>query len=383
MMKPTLKLPEVGVPLFWPFGLALDALGQRLELAERNLDFLSAVVHTLVVRPRPDWPTRHALRLELRTLRLLDFSQRSPHSTAAATLILPPYAGHASTIADFHKGQSLVETFLERGGDPLFVVDWKGATREMKDFDIDTYLADVNVCIDEIGPPVNLVGLCQGGWLGAMVAARFPGKVRTLVVAGAPIDTDAGETPIKDYAHTLPMSFYERLVELGGGVLKGSFMLQGFKGMHPDKQYIEKYADLYENIDDPDYVRRFEDFERWYEATIDLPGKWYLQVIAELFKANRFYKGEFVALGRRLALSDVTCPAYLLAGEDDDITPREQVFNAAHRIGTPKAHLVRALAPGGHIGLFMGRSALRKEWPEIIEWMVAGGERPAGADAKR
>ena len=370
-MKQTIKLPEVGVPYFWPFGLALDAFGKELQFAGKNLEFLDTVVQTQVVRPRPDWASAHKVRLELHTMRLLDFSPAPP--SAPVTLILPPYAGHTSTIADFHKGQSLVETFLEHGGSPLCAVDWKSATAAMKDYDIDTYLAELNVCIDEIGTPANLVGLCQGGWLAAMYAARFPGKVRTLVLAGAPIDTDAGETKIRDAAHLLPMSFYERLVQLGGGVLRGAFMLRGFKNMHPDKQYLEKYVDLYENIDDPEYVHRFEAFERWYEATVDLPGKWYVQVIEELFKENRFFKGTFVGLGKRLNLQQVTCPVYLLAGDDDDITPKEQVFNAEHRLGTPGPDIAKSLASGGHIGLFMGRTALTQQWPGIVEWIKHGG----------
>ena len=54
---------------------------------------------------------------------------------------------------------------------------------------IDDYLADLNVLIDEIGAPVDLIGLCQGGWMALVYAARFPGKVRKLVLAGAPVDT--------------------------------------------------------------------------------------------------------------------------------------------------------------------------------------------------
>jgi hypothetical protein len=53
------------------------------------------------------------------------------------------------------------------------------------------------------------------------VAARFPEKVNSLVLAGAPIDTDAGDGPIKRMAHASPMSFYqELLVALGGGLTK-------------------------------------------------------------------------------------------------------------------------------------------------------------------
>src|SRR5271165_2956340 len=82
--------------------------------------------------------------------------------------------------------------------------------------------------------------------------------------------------------------------------------------------------------DDPAYLAKEEAFERWYENPIDLPGRWYLQAITQLFKENRLAKGSFIGLGRTLKLQDITCPAYLLAGESDDITPREQVFAAEH-----------------------------------------------------
>jgi hypothetical protein len=45
---------------------------------------------------------------------------------------------------------------------------------------------------------------------------------------------------------------------------------------------------------------------------------------------------QFVGLGRRLNLHDITCPAYLLAGADDDITTPEQDLDAAKYLGTPK-----------------------------------------------
>ena len=140
------------------------------------------------------------------------------------------------------------------------------------------------------------------------------------MLAGAPIDTDAGNGPIKRMVHASPMSFYEELVALGGGLMKGKFMLQGWKNMHPEQHYFQDHIDLYEHIDDPVYLAKEETFESWYENPIDLPGRWYLQVIKQLFKENRLAKGTFVGLGRRLNLKDITCPVYLLAGEADDIT---------------------------------------------------------------
>ncbi len=96
-------------------------------------------------------------------------------------------------IADYTQGQSLVETLLDNGIGHVALTDWKSASEDMKDFDIDNYLAELIVAIDDLGGRVNLVGLSQGGWQSAMAAARFPEKVNTLVLAGAPIDTDAGD----------------------------------------------------------------------------------------------------------------------------------------------------------------------------------------------
>jgi poly(3-hydroxyalkanoate) synthetase len=84
------------------------------------------------------------------------------------------------------------------------------------------------------------------------------------------------------------------------------------------------------------YLKKEETFESWYENLINLPGRWYLQVIQQLFQENRLAKRQFVGLGRRLNLHDITCPAYLLAGADDDITTPEQGLDAAKYLGTPK-----------------------------------------------
>jgi poly(3-hydroxyalkanoate) synthetase len=171
--------------------------------------------------------------------------------------------------------------------------------------------------------------------------------------------------------HASPLSFYEELVVLGGGLMRGKFMLQGWKNMHPRQHYIRDHIDLYEHIDDSTYIAKEETFNSWYENPIDLPGRWYLQVIQQLFMENRLAKGRFVGLGRTLDLGDIVCPAYLLAGAEDDITAPEQVLDAAKYIGTPKDRILQKAVPGGHIGLFMGARTLRDHWPLIASWIGA------------
>ena len=252
------------------------------------------------------------------------------------TLIDAPHAGHTAMIADYQKGQSLVETLLANGIGHVVLTDWKSATDDMKDLEIDNYLAEIVVAIDDLGGQRKS---CRPvpGWLGSGDDRRaFPDKVNSLVLAGSPIDTDAGNGPIKRMVHESPASFYEELVALGGGLMKGKYMLQGWKNMHPEQHYIQDQIDLYEHIDDPAYIAKEEAFNSWYENPIDLPGRWYLQVITQLFKENRLAKGEFIGLGRKLNLRNITCPAYLLAGAATTSPRPSRSLDAAKCIGTPK-----------------------------------------------
>lgn len=354
------------IPAFWPVAMASALAAKGAEIYAKNLKFVEEEIR---IRSdlRPTLATPNRVRLDLRTMLLREYGTPGK----LPTLVDAPHAGHTAVIADYHKGQSLVETLLANGIGHIALTDWKSATNDMKDLEIDNYLAEVVVAIDDLGGRVNLVGLCQGGWVSAMIAARFPEKVNSLVLAGAPIDTDAGDGPIKRMVQASPLSFYEELVDLGGGLMKGKFMLQGWKNMHPEQHYLQDHVDLYEHIDDPAYVAKEETFKSWYENPIDLPGRWYLQVIKQLFKENRLAKGDFVGLGRRLSLRNIACPTYLLAGANDDITTPEQVLDAAKYIDTPSDRIVRRTVPGGHIGLFMGARTLRDYWPSIAAWIGA------------
>ena len=367
--KPSVKATNpswLSVPAFWPMAMAATMFEEGSELNAKNLKFADEEIK-IHGELRPVLATPNQVRLDLRTMVLRDYGKPG----GIPTLVDAPHAGHSAMIADYHKGQSLIETLLANGIGHVALTDWKSATADMKDLEIDNYLAEIVVAIDDLGGRVNLVGLCQGGWVSAMVAARFPDKVNSLVLAGAPIDTDAGDGPIKRMAHKSPVSFYQELVELGGGLMLGKYMLAGWKNMHPEQHYVQDQIDLYEHIDDPAYIAKEETFNSWYENPIDLPGRWYLQVITQLFKENRLAKGEFVGLGRKLNLRNITCPAYLLAGAADDITTTEQVLDAAKYLGTPKDRIVSETVPGGHIGLFMGAHTLKEHWPAIAHWIAA------------
>ena len=120
-------------------------------------------------------------------------------------------------------------------------------------------------------------------------------------------------------------------------------------------------------------------FERWDRATLDLPGTYYLEVTERVFRQNLIARGRLVVLGRRIDLSEVRVPVFLLAGEDDIVVPRDQAFATARLLGTQPAWLERASEPCDHLSLFMGRKVLSHSWWRIARWLQADIGDVAGA----
>ncbi|MBR0894195.1 alpha/beta fold hydrolase [Bradyrhizobium tropiciagri] len=322
------------------------------------------------------WTTPNRIALELPSMHLLDFSRSAD---GQPLLICAPYALHRALIADFAPGHSLIGTLEQSGIARLYLTDWRSATPEMRYFSIDSYLSDLNVAVDTIGPPVDLVGLCQGGWLSLLYAARFPGKVRRLVLASSPIDVSV-PSQLSGMVAALPEQSFTALVHQGAGVISGTHMLQCWSipfGLQDVEAVLQR--GLRDGSDDAGSL--LDRFQRWNRETLDLPGAYYLEVINWIFRHNRIARGDFVALGRRIDLAEVKTPAFLLAADDDIVVPRDQAFATARLLGTPPMWLERSTEPCGHLGLFMGCKALTSSWRRIARWLQsdigdASAQRP-------
>ncbi len=133
-----------------------------------------------------------------------------------------PLALHGAAIADLAAGHSLVAALRDAGIQRLFMTGWRSAGAEMRFLGIDDYLAALNVLVDHLGGVVDLVGLCQGGWLSLVYAARFPAKVRKLVIAGAPVDVAARLSGLSATAAATPLAMFHSLVSSGEGRVIGA-----------------------------------------------------------------------------------------------------------------------------------------------------------------
>jgi poly(3-hydroxyalkanoate) synthetase len=63
------------------------------------------------------------------------------------------------------------------------------------------------------------------------------------------------------------------------------------------------------------------------------------------------------------------CPVFLLAGRDDDVVAREQIFASECLIDSCRCTVQKIVAPCGHLGLFMDKAILAEVWPGIARWL--------------
>jgi poly(3-hydroxyalkanoate) synthetase len=269
-------------------------------------------------------------------------------------------------IADFATGHSVVASLQHGGIDRVFLTDWHSASPEMRYLSIDSYLSDLNVAIDEIGSPVDLVGLCQGGWLSLVYAARFPEKIRRLVLVGAPVDLSI-DSALSKLVREAPQTVFEQLVARGGGNVSGEEMLRCWtKPLGPQNVEAALQRSLStEAAGDGELLDRFD---KWNEDALNLPGTYYLQVVNWIFKENRIATGRFVALGRTIRLEEVKTPVFLLVGQDDEVVPAEQGLATA-RLLSAAASSETALEACNHLGLFLGARVHANSWSRIAKWL--------------
>src|SRR6266576_2405444 len=316
--------PFPSIAFLWPAVAAASTSGMMSALAGQLARLGGAVAKADSSKPK--WATANRVVLELPCMRLREFYAEDD---AVPTLVCAPFALHRATIADFAPGHSLVRALRGAGLSRICVTDWLSAGPEMRYLSIDNYLADLDLAADELGGRVDLIGLCQGGWMALLFAARFPEKVRKLVLAGAPVDIRAGETALSRLTAQMPLAAFEQLVELGGGRILGDRVLQ-----------------VPRRLGGPALRRLEAEFQEWYAATVDLPGTYYLEVVEWLYKQNRLAEGTLVALGHRIDLARVRVPLFLLAARDDDVVAPEQVFATEARVGTAASEIETAMAPG-------------------------------------
>jgi poly(3-hydroxybutyrate) depolymerase len=352
----------------WPALLAASTSEMAAHFAKQ---FTSLAIGLEAEKPAPpQWATPHQVALK---------RNFATSSDGTPCLLCTPFALHGSALSDLAAGHSLVAALAVAGATNLFVTDWQSASTDMRFLGIDDYLAELNVLVEEIGAPVDLIGLCQGGWMSLVYAARFPSKVRKLVLAAAPVDTKAAPSVLSTLAEGTAMEVFREVVRLGDGLVLGNRVLKLWGSEAVEADEIRQLLESEESHGSLAFAPLEAAFRDWYAWTVDLPGRYFLETVEKLYKRNEIAAGTFEALGRRINLKRIEAPLFLLAARHDELVTPPQLFAVERLVGTPPHDIRKRTADCRH--LFMGKRILREIWPNIVDWLAKPGTVVRNRDA--
>jgi len=281
-----------------------------------------------------------------------------------SVFIVGPHAGRHVNIV-----QNLVDTCVAKGG-PVYAYELKSATQETKGLTIEGMVAILYDCVKVIGEPVELIGVCQGAWLGALFTARFPEMVTKYVNFVGPINTKTGQdnTIEKYMKQQSVIEYHQKKVDSNNGIQLGSDQWFAFSMLEPWETYIGRFCTQAQNLwfnhffnskKTEEKIKKWEHNNSWHDDQQDLAGTWFMEIMEWHFRDNRIYNGTFPKiLGGDVNLNRIKCPVFLFAGGVDNITSTRQVLDMAYVVGSTEIQS-KIFEDDGHTNAFNRESSLK------------------------
>jgi len=309
-------------------------------------------------------------RDKLHVRRYRDDDDAPPRRHQLPVLLVPPLMVKPF-VFDLYPGRSLVKFLLNRGFD-VFLVDFGEPDAADSYVTLDDYVLDwiPTACRQAReaadSRELSMLGYCMGGLFGLMyLSVSRDRSVRNLVTIGAPLDVSK-------------MGLFAWAAKMGGGQVEflsnrignvpGGLSSAVFRLLTPAKN-VTRYADLFMNMWDREYVNGFDAMNQWVSQFIDYPQGAFLQFVRDFMQHNALVRGTMRFGGKVADLQAVRANLLAFAGRTDAIAPAAAVRAQVDAVGS--ADVFFRLAPGGHMGLFAGASAPRTVWQPAAEWLAA------------
>jgi len=274
-------------------------------------------------------------------------------------------------ILDLQPDRSVIRRMLEAGFD-VYMIDWG----EPSDLDTSLSLHDyvnryIDNCVDVVRErsgqdSINVMGYCMGGTMSVMYAALHPEKIRNLGLMAAGLCFDGTGGILEMWGDE---EFFSpgAIVETFGNV-PAEFLDVGFALMDPVHNYVTKYGNLYDNIDDEGFVENFARMEKWLNDPIDVTGTAYREFLEDIYQGNKLYRNELELNGERVDLDDITMPVIQVVGEYDHLIPPEASKPFNEKVASDDTEIMEYST--GHIGLSVSSSTHENLWPAVAEWFA-------------
>ncbi len=264
-------------------------------------------------------------------------------------IIFPPWINRYY-ILDLTPEKSFIKWAVDQGL-TVFVVSWKSADATMKDVVWDDYVEAgqidaIDTVRDLLGvEAVHAIGYCVAGTtlaatLAVLAARGQAEKVKSATFFTAQVDfSQAGE--LLNFVDDEQMKLIEQVSP--DGFLDGRYMAATFN--------LLRGRDLIWNYVTNNYLLGQDyapfDLLHWNGDTTNLPTKWHLSYLRDLYRDNMLVRPGALAInGTPIDLHKVKTPSYIQAGREDHIAPAQSVWAITHQFSGPMTFV---LAGSGHI----------------------------------
>ncbi len=273
-------------------------------------------------------------------------------------LLVAPMSGHYATLL-----RSTVQSLLPDA--EVWVTDWHNARDipvSVGKFDIEDYTLYLAEFMQQLGPDINVIAVCQPAPLAlaatALLAEKDPkAQPRTLTLIGGPIDPDRARTDVTDFGRRVTMGQLEQFIiqrvgfkyaGVGRMVYPGLLQLASFMSMNAEthgKAFYEQVLRVAKGeAGDHDKHNRFYDE---YLAVMDMPAEFYLSTVERIFKDRDIARNDFEVAGHTVDIGAITDVAVkVVEGEKDDISAPGQCLAALDLLtGLPEEKKASHLEP--------------------------------------
>ena len=342
-----------------------------------------------------DWSVGYEdsnILLDLPGLRVIDISTEGTQRIHNYAVVFAPRAGHHSNIAE-----RVALHLRDQGLTRMAVVEQKCADdiptmvegkRHMENFEghIEQY-KEVLTCLKALtGYPPHLIAVCQPGPLLISTLILNPELGKTFGSAGSPMDTDAQNGFLTDFARMMGEKYIDMLVGIFGRtpsndttnsecrVYDGTLQVMGFYYMGMD-QHMRNFKRLLADLktEDKEAAERQQSFYKWYNVAHHFPACFIRDTYKKIFIRNALINDGLKIGDETIHIGDYpdSVPIWALGGSKDEIAPPLQaVGHLNHMRSVPPENKLNLICDGGHMGLFRSKKILHSHYSAIAKFIL-------------
>jgi polyhydroxyalkanoate synthase subunit PhaC len=313
-------------------------------------------------------------------MELIQYAPQTDQVRAVPVLASPPWI-NKYYVMDLAPGRSFLE-WAVRHERTVFAISYRNPDPSMGGVTLDDYLIhgprEAMDVITEItgAPKIDIIGLCLGGALTAMLAAYLTEKGDDRIGSITLLNTllDYSEPGVLGaFTDDKTVARLERQMA-AKGVLDGSQMAGTFDILRANDLIFSYVVSGWLMGQDPPAF----DILAWNGDSTRMPAAMHSFYLRSLYMRNELARGELELAGQRLSLADVRNDTYVVGAINDHIVP----WHGSYKTGGLMGGSVRyVLSSGGHIAGIVNPPG-PKAWYEAADYAGPDPEAWRAANSK-